>query len=56
MVTVTSHKNFVGGEWVEPVDAATMEVLNPATAATRSRATARISLCTRSRTTPRSST
>ena len=31
MATVTSHKNFVGGEWVEAVEGGTMEVLNPAT-------------------------
>ncbi len=29
--TVASHKNFVGGEWVESVEGGTMEVLNPAT-------------------------
>jgi 1-pyrroline dehydrogenase len=29
--TVGSHKNFVGGEWVDAVDGGTMEVLNPAT-------------------------
>ena len=29
--TVTSYKNFVGGEWVEAVEGETMEVLNPAT-------------------------
>jgi betaine-aldehyde dehydrogenase/aminobutyraldehyde dehydrogenase len=34
MVTVTSHKNFVGGKWVEAVEGATMEVLNPATGET----------------------
>jgi betaine-aldehyde dehydrogenase/aminobutyraldehyde dehydrogenase len=31
MATVTSHKNFIGGEWVEAVEGGTMEVLNPAT-------------------------
>src|SRR5581483_4878783 len=31
MATVTSRKNFVGGEWVEAVEGGTMEVLNPAT-------------------------
>src|SRR3954453_10285810 len=30
-VTVSQHKNFVGGEWVDAVEGATMEVLNPAT-------------------------
>src|SRR5437764_674481 len=29
--TVTSYKNFVGGEWVDGVGGETMEVLNPAT-------------------------
>jgi 1-pyrroline dehydrogenase len=29
--TVTSYKNFVGGEWVDGVAGETMEVLNPAT-------------------------
>jgi 1-pyrroline dehydrogenase len=29
--TVTSYKNFVGGEWVDAVEGETMEVLNPAT-------------------------
>ena len=29
--TVTSYKNFVGGEWVEAVEGETREVLNPAT-------------------------
>jgi 1-pyrroline dehydrogenase len=33
-VTVSQHKNFVGGEWVEAVDGGTMEVLNPATGET----------------------
>src|SRR5437773_9614533 len=31
MATVTSHKNFIGGEWVEAVEGGTMAVLNPAT-------------------------
>ncbi len=30
-VTVTQTRNFVGGEWVDAVEGATMEVLNPAT-------------------------
>src|SRR5213075_3215791 len=30
-VTVSQHKNFVGGEWVDAVDGGTMEVINPAT-------------------------
>jgi 1-pyrroline dehydrogenase len=30
-VTVSQHKNFVGGEWVDAVEGGTMEVLNPAT-------------------------
>ena len=30
-VTVSQHKNFVGGEWVDALDGGTMEVLNPAT-------------------------
>jgi 1-pyrroline dehydrogenase len=30
-VTVTQHKNFVGGEWVDAVGGETMDVLNPAT-------------------------
>ncbi len=29
--TVTSYKNFVGGDWVDAVDGETMDVLNPAT-------------------------
>src|SRR6266536_2189171 len=33
-VTVSQHKNFVGGEWVDAVDGGTMEVLNPATGET----------------------
>ena len=30
-VSVTKHKNFVGGEWVDAASGETMEVLNPAT-------------------------
>jgi 1-pyrroline dehydrogenase len=30
-VTVTSYRNFVGGEWVDAVGGETMEVLNPST-------------------------
>src|SRR5213078_1063633 len=30
-VTVSSYKNFVGGEWVDSASGETMEVLNPAT-------------------------
>jgi 1-pyrroline dehydrogenase len=30
-VTVSQQKNFVGGEWVDAVEGATMEVINPAT-------------------------
>jgi 1-pyrroline dehydrogenase len=30
-VTVSQHKDFVGGEWVDAVEGGTMEVLNPAT-------------------------
>ena len=30
-VTVSQHKNFVGGNWVDAVEGGTMEVLNPAT-------------------------
>jgi 1-pyrroline dehydrogenase len=30
-VTVSQHKNYVGGEWVDAVEGGTMEVLNPAT-------------------------
>src|SRR5215468_11031127 len=30
-VTVSQHKNLVGGEWVDAVEGGTMEVLNPAT-------------------------
>ena len=33
-VTVSRHKNLVGGEWVESLDGETMEVLNPATGET----------------------
>ena len=33
-VTVSQHKNFVGGKWVDAVDGGTMEVLNPATGET----------------------
>src|SRR5919197_6455969 len=33
-VTVSHHKNLVGGEWVDGVDGETMEVLNPATGET----------------------
>src|SRR3954465_3100771 len=29
--TATAHKNFVGGEWVDAVEGATMDVINPAT-------------------------
>src|SRR5437763_925325 len=29
--TAAAHKNFVGGEWVDAVDGATMDVINPAT-------------------------
>src|SRR5256885_124343 len=32
--TVTSYRNFVGGEWVDAVEGETMEVLNPATGET----------------------
>src|ERR687886_1615001 len=32
--TVSSYKNFVGGEWVDASDGGTMEVLNPATGET----------------------
>ena len=31
---VASHKNFVGGKWVDAVEGATMDVLNPATGET----------------------
>ena len=30
-VAVSQHKNFVGGEWVDPSGGETMEVLNPST-------------------------
>src|SRR3954462_8801508 len=30
-VTVSQHKNFVGGKWVDAVEGGTMEVLTPAT-------------------------
>ncbi len=30
-VSVTQHKQFIGGEWVESASGETMEVLNPAT-------------------------
>jgi 1-pyrroline dehydrogenase len=33
-VTVSQHKNWVGGEWVDAVEGGTMEVLNPATGET----------------------
>jgi 1-pyrroline dehydrogenase len=33
-VTTGTYRNFVGGEWVDAVDGATMEVLNPATGET----------------------
>src|SRR4051812_36176755 len=29
--TATAYKNFVGGEWVDAVEGATMNVINPAT-------------------------
>src|SRR3954465_3965290 len=29
-VTVSQHKNFVGGKWVDAIEGGTMEVLNPA--------------------------
>jgi 1-pyrroline dehydrogenase len=32
--TVSKHKNFVGGEWVESTGGGTMEVINPATGET----------------------
>src|SRR6516225_7910622 len=32
--TLTSYKNFVGGEWVDAVTGETMDVLNPATGET----------------------
>src|SRR3989449_2552545 len=33
-VTVSQHKNFVGGEWVDAVEGGPMEVINPATGET----------------------
>ena len=33
-VTVSQHKNFVGGKWVDAPDGGTMEVLNPSTGET----------------------
>jgi 1-pyrroline dehydrogenase len=33
-VTVSQHKNFVGGEWVDAVEGGTMDVINPATGET----------------------
>jgi len=33
-VTVSQHKNFVGGRWVDAADGGTMEVLNPSTGET----------------------
>src|SRR5881392_3296371 len=33
-VTVSQHKNFVGGKWVDSVEGGTMEVLNPSTGET----------------------
>src|SRR6266540_2157402 len=33
-VTVSQRKNFIGGEWVDAVEGATMEVLNPSTGET----------------------
>src|SRR5213595_2392590 len=33
-VTVSQHKNFVGGEWVDAVEGGTMEVVNPSTGET----------------------
>jgi aminobutyraldehyde dehydrogenase len=32
--TVSTHKNLIGGEWVDSVDGGTMDVLNPATGET----------------------
>src|SRR5260221_459374 len=29
--TATAYKNFVGGEWLDAVEGATMDVINPAT-------------------------
>ncbi len=33
-ITVSTHKNFVGGEWVDALEGGTMDVLNPATGET----------------------
>src|SRR3954449_5625917 len=33
-VTISSYKNFIGGEWVDSASGETMEVLNPATGET----------------------
>src|SRR5918912_4502243 len=33
-ITVSHHKNFVGGEWVDSLDGGTMEVINPSTGET----------------------
>jgi 1-pyrroline dehydrogenase len=33
-VAVSQHKNYIGGEWVDPAAGETMEVLNPATGET----------------------
>src|SRR5204862_8003366 len=33
-VTVSEHKNVVGGEWVDAIEGGTMEVVNPATGET----------------------
>src|SRR3954453_9743807 len=33
-VTVSQHKNFAGGKWVDAIEGGTMEVLNPATGET----------------------
>ena len=32
--TVSTHKNLVGGDWVDSADGGTMDVLNPATGET----------------------
>jgi 1-pyrroline dehydrogenase len=32
--TVSTHKNLIGGQWVDSIDGGTMEVLNPATGET----------------------
>ena len=34
MATVTRHQNYVGGEWVDPAEGATAEILNPASGET----------------------